>query len=244
MLWCHFMPRSPFFAGCTHAGAPVGYLRSSWRAIARLCNLPACSKPPLSKGHCCGSAVMTPSGVQWRTHYILEAFRSAQRGTPLDLFAQTGLEQFARGGARQCLVDHHGVLGNLEVGEMPAAVPDDRRQIHLCTIGVEDRANLLTHDVVWDGEDGGIGDTRRCQQHTFDFHARDVLPSADDDVFDPVDDVYAARVVDTHNVPGVHPSVDDRGGGGLRAIPVPVGDIGSAGYQFANARVVGDRIDA
>ena len=34
---------------------------------------------------------MTPSGVQWRTHHILEAFRSAQRGTPLDLFAQTGL---------------------------------------------------------------------------------------------------------------------------------------------------------
>src|SRR6478752_5553183 len=190
------------------------------------------------------SAVLVSAGVQWRTHHVHEAFELAQRRTPLDLFAYSDLEQFARGGARQCLVDHHGVLGDLELGELPAAVLDDGRQIYLCAIAVEDGANLLTHDVVWDGEDGGVGDTRRCQQHTFDLHARDVLPSADDDVFDPVDDVDAARVVDTHNVPGVHPSVDDRGGGGLWAIPVPVGDIGSAGYQFADAGVVGDRNDA
>src|ERR1700757_2569634 len=148
MLWCHFRPHSPFFAGCRHAGAPVGYLRSSWRAIARLCKLSACSKTPDIEGKLLWLSGSGPAGVQWRTHHVHEAFGSAQRGTPLDLFAQTGLEQFARGGARQCLVDHHGVLGHLELREVSAAVPDDGRQIHLCTIAVDDGANLLTHDLV------------------------------------------------------------------------------------------------
>ncbi len=52
--------------------------------------------------------------------------------------------------------------GTFELGELPTAVLDDGRQIHLRAIAVEDGANLLAHDVVWDGEDGGVGDTRRC----------------------------------------------------------------------------------
>src|ERR1700693_1689157 len=100
MLWCHFRPRSPFFAASRRAGAPVGYLRSSWRAIARLCKLSACSKTPDIEGKLLWLSDSGPSrsAVAYASRH--EAFGSAQRRTPLDLFAQTGLEQFARGGER------------------------------------------------------------------------------------------------------------------------------------------------
>ncbi|MEZ4479862.1 MAG: hypothetical protein R3B97_01750 [Dehalococcoidia bacterium] len=87
--------------------------------------------------------------------------------------------------------------------------------------------------LIRDADDGCFEDTRMFEDSVFDLGQYTFSPPGNDHVFSTVDDVNEVLVIDGGDIAGVHPSVSKYLFRGVRALPITLHDVRTAGYDLA-----------
>src|SRR5258705_8901910 len=98
-------------------------------------------------------------------------------------------------------------------------------------------ADLFAEQFVGDADDGGLGDGGMLVEHLLDLARIHVVAAADDELLLSIDDVVAAVFVDSTDVTGGEPAVDDARLGGLGQLPVALHHVVPTDLDFTVAAV-------
>ena len=152
------------------------------------------------RGRGAGAAARDLTGLRGRG-------RPARNSTPEKLGASSRFRTLPAGLRGSGSARNQNRVGTLKAASRSATNRANSSASTSCA-GTEDDhgTDLLAQHLVGHADDGTVGHGRVFDQGRLDLHAVDVLPTPDDHVLGPVDDVDESLLVDAGHVAGVEPS--------------------------------------
>src|ERR1700733_1800752 len=149
---------------------------------------------------------------------------------------QLPLHQLAGGIARQRSRRERDFYRDLEGGE---TLGEEDAQVCFGNAGAvpqhHDRGRLFAQGGMRDADHAGVDDGGMLVERILDFDAVDVFAAADQHVLGAIEDVTETLGVETGDIAGAQPAIDERFRGGLWILPVAADDARALDHELAHA---------